>query len=303
MKNSSTLFHSKIMGIIFLILLFLPFYIKAQPKNDWMRTVDYIPMHTGLASWWFEDPNRHYILNIIKNAGIDIINANVNDLDWMDTIANAGLRAIVARVHDPNGPNLLNNVQYYTDAKYSEWEAEGTPLGKGDATLYHDTARTHIIPETGGNPGYVIIDTAALNSTFEIINGPYYTSEVRYYVYPEKDILSKRDTIVYYTANFRLMLQDNPNNIDTVRDTSTAICRIRVTYSNHNGLYELGSTYSPRDTILTLGAFKTLNQFQDHELEEYDLTTNPPPPPPYVLGYENTNIFSAVPGIEPYPKL
>src|SRR5690606_16055103 len=195
-----------------------------------------------------------------------------------------------------------NWIQHYTDAKYSVWEAEGNP--NYDANLEYDN---NIMEEinSGDTLKYLsLIPSAANSAGIELINGPYYVQEVKYYVsqYDNLDIIK-------YRADFRLMLKTYPFYPLIEDNQEDTFCVIQVSQSkvSTTGGWHLSCTDVIKERVLKRSVFPHLNNFYDFSfdnnpiLADYTLDNNScdsidiyPHPVPVFHSYQGTD--SIVPG-------
>jgi len=233
---------------LFFVLLIFNTFSQAQ---DWIKDYEYIPIVSPSLwyKWVTQYPN---LVTEMKNAGVDVVRCEIENTDSMQRLSNIGFRVIPVKTLG------LNYIQYYTDAKYSVWEAEGTPPSLGDATLEHDPAKA--TPDTDGNREFLKLLPDSVNRTFEMINGPYYVQDVIYYTHQS----SNEDTIVTYRADYEMKLEWNRLVADTTLtyDPSTPICSLQVTQSYLSEAWVLGCTYPIVDSLITLEKLQPLNQWK-----------------------------------------
>ncbi|HRN28016.1 MAG TPA: hypothetical protein PLT78_15710, partial [Ignavibacteriaceae bacterium] len=168
------------------------------------------------------------------------------------------------KVIPAQGVNLFYNyVMKYTEGAYTKWEAEGTPLGKGDATIeYNQDVCTTFVE--GSREGIKTLPGAGYDT---LIRGPGYAQERRYW---------RIDTgYVDYNAEFNLMLSTIIPEGGSPNDT---ICILQVTDSEIVGPPSKpyrDSTIFIRDTVLlrsdfTPGVWQPFNLIYNFRDEESD---------------------------------
>lgn len=233
--------------IMFFVIFFLTNLLQAQ---DWIKDYDGIPIHTGLWMGWSNVPgaldSMSKIVDVVS-ADIGIVDGQARDpLYQINTLRSYGLKLIPVRTRTTINSTIYNWIQHYTDAKYSVWEAEGTPLSVSEAMLEYDSNVMNKIVESGVT--YLKLKSIHSGSIDTLIWGPYYDQDVFYYASQDNII-----TEVQYTANFRLKLDFNnsyPPQMDNPADT---VCIIQVTYSDHAGLDSLGTTHIVDSIKITRG--------------------------------------------------
>jgi hypothetical protein len=153
-----------------------------------------------------------YHLDSVKSMGVDFIIATQLTETRLNEITNRGLKALPLQ-----STVLYNYIIKYSEGAYTKWEAEGTPLGKGDAKLKYNP-NIGATFNTGGRQGVVTQEGAGYDT---LISGPGYMQERRYW---------RIDTgYVYYTANFNMLLTNAiPPESGNPNDT---ICILQVTDS------------------------------------------------------------------------
>lgn len=254
---------------LFVVLFFTTTLVQAQ---DWIKNYDGIPIHTGL--WWgFVTDSARYpgAIDNMKSI-VDVVTTDIGVLEGVaidpgsqvNYLNSKGLKLIPVRSRNTETSPLYNWIQHYSDAKYSVWEAEGTPPSISEAMLEYDYS---VMSDTSeGDTTYLKLRSSASGLVDTLIWGPYYDQDVYYYA--SQDSI----TAVQYTADFRLKLNYNlnyPPQLDNPLDT---VCIIQVTYSDHAGLTELGTTHILGSMKLTRTQLKTY--FKDFSIIDYQLDIN-----------------------------
>ena len=167
---------------------------------------------------------------------------------------NLDLKVMPEQVTDPLG----NYIVKYTEARYTEWEAEGTNPQDGLITLYHDSI--NCIEQNDA----VVTTSTTPNDT--IIYGPMYSQEKTY-------SMVDRDFPINYTLVCSLKLEDLQPGQTLPGDT---VCIIQVTTrTSYNGtIWQLGPPYAIVEKGVTYAELKPLNQFNEINLS-YDLMSVP----------------------------
>ncbi len=251
--------------ILFFVLFSLSNFSQAQ---DWIKDYDGIPIHTWL--WWGWTDNSRYpgaidsmsLIVDIVSTDIGISDGqNLVPSDQINYLKNKGLKLIAVKTRETTNTPVLNWIQHYTDAKYSIWEAEGTPPSVSEAMLEYDD---NVMRDTTVNDTtYLILRNEVSGVKDTLIWGPYYDQDVFYYT--SQDSI----TAVNYTVNFKMKIDLNnlyPQQLDNPQDT---VCIIQVTYSDHAGLYELGETHIIDADTLQRWEFE--NYFIDFPIIDYRL--------------------------------
>ena len=130
-----------------IIILLIVSSISFSQNPHFVRDSAWIPVMTANGDW-----GQHAHYNNMKIMGVDYFFNSVRDVvsstsAQMDSVKNNGFKILTADVTSNNV--LYNWLQYYCDAKYTVWEAEGTDQAIGDAALDRDKKRTEIITNEG----------------------------------------------------------------------------------------------------------------------------------------------------------
>lgn len=280
------------MKIVINIFLFLFIMCGSSVFAQNFDKFDGIPVEVGYhkAEYFINNPA---FLDSMRLAGVDIIRTYI-DLTQPDpglsTLNSYGFKLIPAGIK-ASAQNIYNYIQYYTDAKYKVWEAEGLPVSDSLASLEPNLINSDLV-HSGDTLTYVRLKSAYANVRDTMITGPYNWEEVHYYAN-----LSFEDTTVQnvlYAADFRMKLENNPFPPlphDTTSDNpTTPLCILQVTQSHPNSgttPWHFDCTYVIAADTLTLNDFNQLNQFQSIQI-------------PYTL--ENDSCYFYEPGPQPpYP--
>jgi hypothetical protein len=219
---------------------------------DLIRQFDGIPIKAPLHKDWISD-NYNQVL-LMKEAGVDFVMMGITDEWVVDSLKSLGLKLLSFESFDNNW------VQYYTDAKYSVWEADAPP-GNGDAHLYRDETKTEKIADT-----YIKLKYEYANDSCKMIWGPYYNQDVNYYT---KSLSGTYDP-VNYTTEFQLKLE---NIGPDTANANTPLCIIQTTQSSCTYLNIIDCTHIIQADTLTRERFTQLNQFKKFPLN-YNLLDN-----------------------------
>lgn len=193
----------------------------------------------------------------MKEMGADFIIATELTEARLNEIINRGLKVIPLQ----SDPGLYNYILKYSEGAYTKWEAEGTPLGKGDATLKYNPNIAATF-NSGGRQGVVTNIGAGYDT---LINGPGYMQERRYW---------RIDTgYVDYTAAFSMLLTNTiPPESGNPNDT---ICILQVTDSNIECCYWPNQIFETSRVLLrsdfTPGVWQTFNLTYNFQSEESDM--------------------------------
>lgn len=285
-----------------IIVIFLITISGKTFSQDLIKDFPGIPVRAGLDWSWIDQSNPNIpsynldsILTKMKEMGVDIFQLDVRRASILDTIIQKGFK-IIMPINSPTHAWI----RYYTDAKYSVWEAEGTPPNISEAMLEHNSDIMEQV-DSGGISYLRLKPSAVAYRDSELIRGPYYQQEVLYYTTESNSSLI--DT-VQYTATFRLKLERNVAYQDTItpENMNDTICVIQVTqsrYTTDSTVAYLSCTYVIDSLPITRWMFNQLNSFQSFNLN-YDLkcdscSSNPVPPAPksYVQTYNGTEQIQA----------
>ncbi len=174
--------------------------------------------------------------------------------------------------------SLLNHIATYTDARYTVFEAEGTPPQDGFITLYNNDTLNLFV-------GNGAVSTTSLTEHGTMIYGPMYRQCRNFFIMIDDTF---RSFPIVYQAQFWLKVEDLPNQFSSPEDT---VCIIQVTTTktfrdsmiihNSDTLYIpiWDSTHAPmvlKDSVLTYANFiDSIGRFIDYILE-YSFTHDIP---------------------------
>ncbi|OQY74414.1 MAG: hypothetical protein B6D44_04320 [Ignavibacteriales bacterium UTCHB2] len=219
-------------------------------SQDWIKDYPGIPIETGLHKDWISDNPLQ--VRLMKQAGVDFVSMGITDQWVIDSLKNIGFKLLSVEAFNDNW------VQYYTDAKYSVWEADA-PSGHGDAKLFHNSSKCSIV-----NNSYLRLNNSAANDTCKMIWGPYYNQDMYYYT---KSLNGTYDSVLY-RVDFQLMLESiGP---DTANQ-ETPLCIIQAFHSNAVTTDSLGCTDTLTSRIIKRKDFTFLNQFSKYTAPDYTL--------------------------------
>ena len=246
--------------------------------QDFIKDFPGIPVRAGLDWYWIDNVSiaeREVILNKMREFGVDIFQIDARRASLLDTIRQKGFK--IMPINSPS----YKWIQYYTDAKYSLWEAERTPPAVSNAVLEHSNNIMEKI-DSGGISFLRLLPSAVTYSDSELIKGPYYQQEIFYYTTEPN---STEINNVEYTAAFRLRLERNLAYEGTFLPENMAdtVCMIQVTQSqvSTEGTWHLSCTHVIDSLPITRGQFNQLNNFQDfsiiYDLLSDDCSSSPPP--------------------------
>ncbi|KAB2853167.1 MAG: hypothetical protein F9K42_00735, partial [Ignavibacterium sp.] len=226
--------------------------------NDWIRQNEGIPIVGSMHWHWLRD-NPDAVKDM-KTAGVDVLRFHVEDESHIITLKDAlqgyGFQFI------PGSVLNQNYIHYYTDAKYSVWEAEGNK-NYGANLIFYDENKMQdsvmVVRGSGSNKYLKLLPSAAAYQDTTLIWGPYYRQDIKYFTSLDGIY---RD--VEYTADYDMKLEWNLPTADTLLsyDSNIPICRVQVTQSYALTTQTLGCTFPIVDSILTLEKFLELNQWK-----------------------------------------
>ncbi|MDY0082061.1 MAG: right-handed parallel beta-helix repeat-containing protein [Ignavibacteriaceae bacterium] len=262
---------------------------NVSQTQNWIYETEGIPVHTWL--WWGFTDNSNYpgAIDSMKSI-VDIVTTDIGiaeDLpnnpdpsEQINLLKAKGLKLLANRSRTSTTSMVYNWIQHYTDAKYSIWEAEGTPNSVSEAMLEYDPGVMRIITED--SVSYLKLRKNRSGIIDTLIRGPYYDQDIYYYA--SQDSITE----VRYTADFRLKLDYNNNYPTQMDNPNDTICIIKVTYSDHAGLDTLGTTYTV--AAETLQRYEFQNYFKEFSIKDYRLdifpensTVSNQPPPQYTF--------------------
>lgn len=200
----------------------------------------------------------HY--DSIKAMGANFVIATELTQDRLDYIKSKELKVIPAQSKYPQfDPNIpYNYIMRYSEGAYTKWEAEGTPIGKGEATLKLNSSIDTTF-NISGRQGVVTKPGVGAGSLFD---GPGYFQERRYW---------RIDTAlgyIRYKADFNMMLSPGAGN------PTDTICILQVTDSEIKCCYWDSLIFVKQRVLLrsdfTPGAWQTFQLEYDFRPENID---------------------------------
>lgn len=235
--------------------------LMAQQEQHISKIIEGVPVINNTYMGFINSQPHQY--DSIKAMGVNLFwnGISVTEMDFLYT---KGIKLIPIGTKDFNNNEKLW-IQYYCDAKWSEWQAEGTN-DTDDASLERNLEITEILNSQGRT--YVRTIDSIFPSADTIVRGPYYIQENKYVV----KLFQSDNLPVQYIADFELMLEKNnfyPLTDTTTYDVSEPICKLQITtckIENTNGNFYISNVYIIKDTLLTRGSFNNLNTFQKFTL-------------------------------------
>src|SRR5690554_3776215 len=252
--------------IIFLFLFAVTITAVAQEQipepKDWIRQHEGIPI-VGSMHWHWLQTNPDAVKDM-KKAGVDVLRFHIENAQHVETLSDSSLGYGFQFI--PASTLGLNYIHYYTDAKYSIWEAEGNPEYGANLIFFDEEMNDSVmvVRGSGSNKYLKLLPSAASLQDTTLMWGPYYRQDIKYH--------STIDGIyrdVEYRADYLMRLEWNIPSADTTAsyNPDTPICRIQITQSYAVTTSQLGCTYPIVDTILTLDKFLQLNQWKEFNFE------------------------------------
>lgn len=235
-------------------------------QQNRINNSDHIPIHSTVWTGWLTAIGAEGSIDSMAKAGVEILTPEFINDSLLQEFTREGrgftLLPGMSRVNN----DTVDYINYYTNARYTEWEAEGTTDEISEAELYYDNS----IMESFST--YIRLKKSAANyNGIELIRGPYFMQ----FVYSPMEIFKvKRDFyLTKYRADYYLKLERNldvPNNIHP----DTPLCIIQVTQSIVDipivdPKWPFKCTHIVAQDTITKGMF-SLNEFQKFELN-YDL--------------------------------
>ena len=152
------------------------------------------------------------------------------------------------------GNNLIIK---YTEAKYSAWQAEGTPAADGEATLERNKSYTL---EDNSKSYIYTISNLNIPKDSVLLSGPSYWQDATYN--------SAEQGIVNYRADFRMKAEELIP--DGMQPTDT-LCHLQVTASRIEWINGVGLVVTDyvviADSVITLEKMAPLSQWIDKSIE------------------------------------
>ena len=207
---------------LFFIILFLTGILQGQQH---IAEYDKIPLY--IFPWSLDSNTTQNRIQSMKDMGGDGVIAQEVRAILFDRLNNAGLR-IVPYNTIPDSP-YVNYIAKYTDASYTEWEAEGTDTAVGKVTLAYKNAIGEVINE-GGITWVRTISGAGKDT---LLKGPGYFQSPHYIIEPGDNTQRIRE----YEARYILKMDTNPllsqDSITQLESEDDTVCILRVTYNPH----------------------------------------------------------------------
>ena len=227
---------------------------------------DYIPLVSylyGLTDW-YEDP-RFTESEFRKIELLGFHSVEINDLTesqyTRDQLGNYNFNIIPDQVNESvvgAGRNLINK---YTEAKYTVWQAEGTPPDDGEATLVRNIDYT----DKNENNTFIMTKAQYIPEDTELLKGPQIWQDATYNMV--------EPGIVDYKADFCLKVEELIPSMNLPTDP---VCNLQITTTrikSINGVWT--SEYIVvADSAILFEDFTSLNQWK-HFYVDYDLTGLP----------------------------
>src|SRR4030067_3028682 len=180
---------------------------------------DYIPLVSylyGLTDW-YEDP-RITESEFRKIELLGFHSVEINDLTesqyTRDQLGNYNFNIIPDQVNESvvgAGRNLINK---YTEAKYTVWQAEGTPPDDGEATLVRNIDYT----DKNENNTFIMTKAKYIPEDTELLKGPQIWQDATYNMV--------EPGIVDYKADFCLKVEELIPSMNLPTDP---VCNLQIT--------------------------------------------------------------------------
>lgn len=195
----------------------------------------------------------------IDSAGIFALQiSNLTEANFDSKVKNTGLLVMPEQVDETVVDYA--HIYRYTEGRYTEFEAEGTPLSEGKVTLYNDSLARDIIN------GAVVTKPTTLNGT--LIYGPMYPQCVHYAAIDP-------GIPIDYKARYYLKLEDISSIHPLPTDT---MCILRVTTTRTwdpvTRTWGFWETKEIKERAITYQEFTTKGQLLEFDLD-YDLQNIP----------------------------
>ncbi len=191
-------------------LLFSSSLFKLIAQPAYVKMYDRIPMKVQLwGSQWY--PQNYTKL---KEMGADIVMAEQMDQADYTSLYDRGIKIIPLQTTSA----VSNYIAKYSEGAYTIWEAEGTNLNDGNATLEREIIKTF---KTNKN-GRTSIATYQGVSADTILWGPGYYQQ-RWYTIDSAQI--------NYTAKFHLLIDTiyYPSQKPPIENNEDVVCTLQVT--------------------------------------------------------------------------
>jgi hypothetical protein len=231
-------------NLLLVVLLVCSSVISNAQQQDSIKSYPGIPIIT-----YGYDLSKHPAEQFIgmDEAGIYALEAsNLTAPIFNQKIGNNNLdlKVMPEQITDPLG----NYIVKYTEARYTEWEAEGTNPQDGLITLYHDSI--NCIEQNGA------VVTTSITPNDTIIYGPMYSQEKTYSMVDANQEIN-------YTLKTLLKLEDLQPGQTLLGDT---VCIVQVTtrtsYNEAIHQWQLGTPEKIIEKAVTYGELLPLNQWK-----------------------------------------
>ncbi|MHC1737960.1 MAG: hypothetical protein AB9882_08140 [Ignavibacteriaceae bacterium] len=207
---------------LFYIFILLSGILQCQ---EHIAVYDRIPLY--VFPWSLDSLTTQIRIQTIKDMGCDGVLAQEVRAVLFDRLNTAGLKIILYNA--VNDSPFVNYIAKYTDASYTEWEAEGTDISFGNLTVKYNSN----ISETLSSGGVTWVRTYSGAGGDTLIKGPGYFQSLYYIIEPG----SYSQKIRNYEAEFILKTDTNPllspEEIEKVESDEDTVCILRVTYNPH----------------------------------------------------------------------
>lgn len=202
----------------------------------------------------------------MKQMGIyGVVAPNMRRTDY-ENMKSAGLKIIPQQIDSTiydytYGTYIKNAIIKYTDAIYTQWEAEGIDEEDGDVNLQFKSTLGEKFFNENGRDGV----RTKNGSSDTLIYGPGYFQYVNY------KTIKEADPYITYFINFELMLKKNNPNFSSMTDT---VCVLQVTGSDievtrDSALYEWPLFVSDFiESPADWGQWKTISRFYNLSIVE-----------------------------------
>jgi hypothetical protein len=259
----------KIKYVVLLLVLFIAAQTAVYAQNT-ITDVDSIPLVCYLyglndwgENWGLEQPryseDEFKRIDSLRFHSVEIFDLTESQYTRDLTYGSFKFKIIPDQTTESKVGFGKNLIIKYTEAKYSVWQAEGTPPDDGEATVVANPTYT-----TEDNSGKFIFtkDNVQIPYGTELINGPSYVQDARY---------NSADTgKVDYRADFRMKLQELVPGITLVTDT---VCNLQITtclYDVVNNQWVKTDSFIIEDKPVLFGAFTELDEWLSFYVN-YDL--------------------------------
>ena len=240
-------------NLLLVVFLLSGIAISYAQQQDPIKSYPGIPIIT--YGYDISKPPRQQFIEMEQAGILALEAASLTPPVFVEKIQNLGLWVMPEQVLNPD-----NYIVKYTEARYTEWEAEGTNPADGLITLYYDSINCVV------QNGAVVTTANTPNDT--IIYGPMYSQEKTY-------SMVQPNIQIDYTAKCSLKLEDLQPGQTLPGDT---VCIIQVTtrtsYNKTIHQWQLGTPYLIIEKAVTYQDITTLDQWQEIILT-YDLTSVP----------------------------